>query len=266
MLEEVCNVTEYEEHLEHRAKFTIPLRIKNRNIVFDVDCGSTVTLVSEKWLRKTFPKLTLCKTNLKLRSYCKKNFVPLGFIRVKVKDLDESKILNMYVVKYDRDPLLGREWIYKLKTLAKVKNSLTEIEDVETLDAFSQNNLKDLLNKYNNTLNEEFAHILKYKAHLKLKPDVKPVFIKNRTVPFKILEKVEKELERMVDAGILEKVEWSRWATPIVPVLKKDGGIRICGDFSTTVNPALIIDEHPLPTIEEFLRQCRKARYFQKLI
>jgi len=45
-------------------------------------------------------------------------------------------------------------------------------------------------------------------------------------VPFKILEKVEKELENMVEAGILEKVESSNWATPIVPVLKKNGGIR----------------------------------------
>jgi len=48
----------------------------------------------------------------------------------------------------------------------------------------------------------------------------------------------------MVDIGIIEKVELSRWATPIVPVLKKDGEIRICGDFSVTLNPALVMDEH----------------------
>lgn len=77
MLEEVCSVTE-QEHFEHRAKFTVPLRIENRDVVFDVDCGSAVTLVSEIWLKNTFPKLTLCKTRLKLRSYCKQNFVPLG--------------------------------------------------------------------------------------------------------------------------------------------------------------------------------------------
>lgn len=65
---------------------------------------------------------------------------------------------------------------------------------------------------------EEFTHIKKNKAHLQLKPDAKPIFIKNRTVPFKILEKVEKEIERIVEAGILEKVDFSRWATPIVPV------------------------------------------------
>jgi len=79
------------------------------------------------------------------------------------------------------------------------------------------------------------------------------------------LDKVEKELERMVKAGILEKVEFSRWATPIVPVLKKDGGIRICGNFSVTVNPALIIDEHPLPKMEELFASMSGGTIFSKI-
>lgn len=90
-------------------------------------------------------------------------------------------------------------------------------------------------------LSEEFAHIKKFQVHLKLKPNAKPVFIKNCTVPLKALEKVEKELENMIKAGILEKVESSNWATPIVPILKKNSGVRICVNFSVTVNPSLII-------------------------
>ncbi|KYN14206.1 Uncharacterized protein K02A2.6 [Trachymyrmex cornetzi] len=220
LLEEVFHVNDM-EHLEYRTKFTVPLSIENRMIKFDVDCGAAVTLVSDKWLKNHFPKLELHKTNLKLRSYCKQNFVPLDFVKVKVKDANQNKILNIYVVKYDRDPLLGREWINQLKVLDKIKNSLREVEDIQMLDASGQKRLANLFKKYNNVLSEEFAHIGKFKAKLRLKPEAKPIFIKNRTVPFKILEKVEKELERMVDAGILEKVETSRWATPIVPVLKK---------------------------------------------
>ncbi|RLU17738.1 hypothetical protein DMN91_009975 [Ooceraea biroi] len=44
MLEEVCSVME-QEHLEHRAKFTVPLRVENQEVIFDVDCGSAVTLL-----------------------------------------------------------------------------------------------------------------------------------------------------------------------------------------------------------------------------
>ncbi|XP_018407395.1 PREDICTED: uncharacterized protein K02A2.6-like [Cyphomyrmex costatus] len=69
----------------------------------------------------------------------------------------------------------------------------------------------------------------------------------------------------MVDAGILEKVEMSRWATPIVPVLKKDSGIRICGDFSVSVNPSLIVDKHPLPTIEELFASMSGGTIFSQI-
>lgn len=105
----------------------------------------------------------------------------------------------------------------------------------------------------------------KVEARLKLKENAKPVFLKSREVQFKLKEKVEIELENMVQAGILEKVESSRWATPIVPILKKNGQIRICGDFSVTVNPLLIVDEHPLPTIDELFASMSGGKVFSKI-
>ena len=56
------------------------------------------------------------------------------------------------------------------------------------------------------------------------------------------------EIDRLEKAGILEKVDW---AAPIVPIPKKDGKFRICGDYKVTINPALEIDQHPLPRPEE---------------
>lgn len=75
---------------------------------------------------------------------------------------------------------------------------------------------------------------------------------------------METELEDMVQAGILEKVDSLRWMS-IVPVLKKDGRVRICGDFSVTVNPALIMDEYPLPTIDELFASMAGGRIFSKI-
>ena len=51
--------------------------------------------------------------------------------------------------------------------------------------------------------------------------------------------------------GVLEKVRFSNWAAPIVPVVKPDGGVRICGDYKVTVNSTLKVDQHPLPNPEE---------------
>ena len=59
--------------------------------------------------------------------------------------------------------------------------------------------------------------------------------------------KIETELQRQVDLGILEKVDISEWAAPIVPVMKPSGEIRLCGDYKVSINPYLKINQYPLP-------------------
>ena len=36
--------------------------------------------------------------------------------------------------------------------------------------------------------------------------------------------------------GVIEHVDHSEWAAPIVAIPKKDGSFRICGDYKVTVN------------------------------
>ena len=54
------------------------------------------------------------------------------------------------------------------------------------------------------------------------------------------------ELQRLETLGIIEKVQQSEWAAPVVPVLKANGQhIRICGDFMTTINGVSDTDLYP---------------------
>ena len=64
-------------------------------------------------------------------------------------------------------------------------------------------------------------------------PNARPHFWKAQSVPYANRGLVEEELNRLVQEGILEPVEMSDWASPIVPVLKSDGkSVHVCGDLN----------------------------------
>ena len=84
-------------------------------------------------------------------------------------------------------------------------------------------------------------------------------------MPFVLKPQIEKELERLEAVGILQKVDSSDWAAPIVPVLKKDGQLRICGDYKLTVNQALETEQYPLPKPEDLFATLTGGRKFTKL-
>eukprot|EP00117_Sycon_ciliatum_P016490 scpid42895/ scgid2937/ Retrovirus-related Pol polyprotein from transposon gypsy; Reverse transcriptase; Endonuclease len=69
----------------------------------------------------------------------------------------------------------------------------------------------------------------------------------------------------MEEAGIVSRVNWSDWATPVVPVPKPNGTVRLCGDFKVTVNPQLRVDQHPLPLIDDIFASLSGGRRFTKL-
>ena len=78
-------------------------------------------------------------------------------------------------------------------------------------------------------------------------------------------EKVERELDRLQEAGVITPVEFSDWAAPIVPVVKSDGSIRICGDYSVTVNAVSKLDNYPLPRVEDLFTAMSGGTLFTKL-
>ena len=107
--------------------------------------------------------------------------------------------------------------------------------------------------------------IKSFSAKLSLKEGEEPKFFKPRSIPYAVRGAIEKELDRLEQQGILEKVTYSEWATPIVPVAKPDGRYRICGDFKVTVNPALKVDQYPLPKVEDLFATLAGGRKFTKL-
>lgn len=57
----------------------------------------------------------------------------------------------------------------------------------------------------------------------------------------------------------------SEWATPVVSVSKKDGKIRLCGDYKVTVNQCLDVDQYPLPKQADLFATVDNGKIFSKL-
>lgn len=95
--------------------------------------------------------------------------------------------------------------------------------------------------------------------------EVNPVFTKPRVLPFAIRFKYEETLKKLVEEDIIEKVEHSEWASPTVPIVKPSGDLRICGDYSVTINKFSIFEQYPVPTLEELLSKLSGGKRFTKI-
>ena len=84
-------------------------------------------------------------------------------------------------------------------------------------------------------------------------------------MPFSLKPLVEDELKKLEGEGIISPVQYSKWAAPIVPLVKSNGRVRICGDFKVTVNQVIEADSYPLPRVEELFAALAGGKYFSKL-
>lgn len=241
------------EHTKNREKYHTTLKVNGIRVTFEVDSGAAVTIMNYEQAIRLFTKVAMHETDIQLSTYSKQKVKIEGYITVTVHYRGVCYALNIYLTKLTKEPLLGREWLRKflgkrpLSTFFREANTNT----VHSLATVRQNKLQEILSKYQNTLTPGLSRITGLQARLSFKPDTKPIFLKSRSVPFKLLLLIERELNELVENGVFEKVNSSEWATPIVPVLKKNNRVRICGDYSVTINPQLVVDEHPLPTVDE---------------
>ena len=85
-----------------------------------------------------------------------------------------------------------------------------------------------------------------------LLPDVKPVFQKDRPVPYSLVSQVEKEYDKLVEADVLYPVSHSSWASAVLHVPKADGSIWVCQDYKA-LNKRIDDDSYKLPNVQGML-------------
>ena len=205
----------------------------------EVDTGASLTLIS----KSTFDKLwdaqgapNLQSTASKLQTYTGENIEVLRVANVNVSFQEQSQELQLLVVTGNGPSLLGRDW------LNKIHLNWAELYHTQQ----SALTLQDLLERHQTVFSSELGMVRGVTAKLHVDPQAKPKFYRPRSVPYAMREKVEAELDRLRQQGIIEPEHFSNWAAPIVPVLKQDGSVRIYGDYKLTVNAVAKLDTYPL--------------------
>ncbi|XP_057954124.1 uncharacterized protein LOC131148417 [Malania oleifera] len=80
-------------------------------------------------------------------------------------------------------------------------------------------------------------------------PDSKPVKQKLRRMRPDMLIKIKEEVQKQFEAGFLEVAKYPKWMANVVPIMKKNGKVRVCVDYRD-LNKASPKDNFPLPHID----------------
>jgi transposase InsO family protein len=224
----------------------------------EIDTGASVSLISSKTFETQLGSRPQLQTDsTQLRTYSGELVPVLGRIQVHVEVEGAAKQLPLLVVKGSGSNLIGRDWLACLqldwRSIKQVRHHNDDARIRRMMDEYAEI-FEPGLGKYTGPA-----------IHLQLKPDARPRFQKARSVPFSLKAKVEEQLDKEIAQGVLKPVSCSDYASPIVPVLKADGSVRICADFKRTVNLDVEPDTCPLPRIEEVFAKLAGGQRFSKL-
>ncbi|KAK3709328.1 hypothetical protein QZH41_006929 [Actinostola sp. cb2023] len=221
----------------------------------EIDTGATKTIISETTYSELPENVKLVNSNAILSTYTGEKIPVIGKVTVPVKYGEQNHNLSALVVQGEGPNLLGRDWLHVIKlnwqTVFKVNEGNTKLAHV--------------LETHNEVFKEGLGTLRGTEAKIYVDSNTQPRFVKARPVPYAMKEKIERELDRLVSEGILSPVEFSEWAAPIVPVLKPNGSIRICGDYKCTVNQVSKLDNYPIPKTEDLLATLGGGNKFTKL-
>jgi len=162
-------------------------------------------------------------------------------------------VVKFYVTDNDNQTLLGMPAIVDLDLLPKMVNQVSE----------KQVNKQQLLDKYP----EVFTGLGKFggEVSILLKSGAKPRSLAPRLIPHKKLGKLQIELNRLVDSGVIAKdVSLALWLSPIVLVNKPNGDLRICLD-PQYLNSQLIRAHRAIPTLPKIFSRISGSQYFTTL-
>ena len=183
----------------------------------------------------TFADRLLTPSKVTLKTYTGERLDVVGEMQCNIVYRGKQYLLPIVVANYNANPtLLGKNWLHQIKL------QWGEIFSFSSGDlGGAKDQLNDLLSKQSELFTDNYEGMKGLEAHITMKSDAKPIFVRARRVPYALKEQVEKELAKLEKHGVIKKSDKSLWASPIVVAPKADDTVRICGDYKSTINQSV---------------------------
>ena len=198
---------------------------------------------------------TLRNVTTQLTTYTGEAIEILGQIEVTVQYKIQEKKLALLVVAGEGPSLLGHDWLTHLKL------DWSQLNHIQS----STSNCQPILNKHKSIFEKGLGTIKGVTAKFHVDPKIQPKFYKEGPVLYALQPKVEAALRKLEEDGVIKPVQFSKWAAPIVPIVKPDGSVHICGDYRVTLNCAANTVTYPLPKIEDLFASLSGEKLFLKM-
>ncbi len=244
--------------------YTVDMQIDGHKVKLEIDTGCSLTVLNEetfKELRKSGKSTKIKQTGIKLETYTGQPIEVKGTSQVTVEYQEQKKTLPVVVVAGNGPNLLGRGWLAELKLSWDQIKHERHVLQIQTGD----DSLQKMLVRHSDVFKEELGTLRGLQAKIHISPEAVPRFFRPRSVPYAMRTKVDDELNSLQKEHVIRPVKYSEWAAPVVPILKTDGSIRLCGDYKLTVNRAASLEQYPIPRLEDLCSTLSGGKKFSKL-
>ncbi|XP_055909992.1 uncharacterized protein LOC129944528 [Eupeodes corollae] len=178
----------------------------------------------------------------------------IGMFTAVIKAGKSESLAKFYVANELGKVLLGYETGYALGVLKIGVNLGSQVSGVN-VNAINSNEIEC----------ESVGKIRVVMVDIPIRSDVKPVAQPYRRVPVALEKLVDERIDKMLREGIIEQVNGvAKWVSPLVIAPKGKDDVRICVDMRRA-NLAVERENHPLPTMDDFLPHLCEAKWFSKL-
>lgn len=234
---------------------TVSFLIEGKPLEMEVDTGADVTLIPLSVWERSWKDVPMKSTPADLCTFSGEALHVMGEAAINAQYRDQRFHANIFIVREGNNALLGRNWLSFVKL--DWRNLFQQVNSISTRDSMSQ--------EFQSVFSNGLGHVRGFEAEIHVKDGAKPKCFPPRSLPYSLKAKVDMELDRLQKEGVITPVEHAEWASPIVVVRKKNGSIRLCGDFKVSINPHIESHEYPIPNPSDLLSSISGASVFSKL-